>query len=509
MTRLCYLILIIWVLLPLHLAIAFPESNFVPYRSASFVPMQGSLHLAPLSIPWRALRTVYAIQSENQVAVQLTGLSYDPLTASYNVSLSISSPEFVRQLYIKIEEENGTDLFENSVTLSGRRTIQPEFSAARLKPGGEYILKVRATNWQGNLILRPDSEGGGTQGDQSTLAARSFTHSPPQTESLEFAIRAVDPDFEAEQLHIILDLRDTTHAMTYSGFIRDKRGRQISAFGDNKHLLDDSSSIIIDLPPEMRQLREEQEYDVSIQLAFPNTTEFLGSEATYEFQVGPPPSPNMIQRIAAGLASSKYISAGIVFILASTLALIIQHRRTSHKKKSDFVRPPMDHTRHFGIADASPPQISVKAHSTSPSASPLSERPVSASPNRSASLGTSQREQKSPSPVFPTSIRLQFTVIDGPEGVTNTKETIVRFPCVIGRREANINIEGDRQISRHHVKIMLQDEQIFLIDLKSRNGTFIDEQRLEPGIPFPIDGITFIRLGRHTYCQLSCLPNNQ
>lgn len=46
-------------------------------------------------------------------------------------------------------------------------------------------------------------------------------------------------------------------------------------------------------------------------------------------------------------------------------------------------------------------------------------------------------------------------------------------------REAQLRIPKDRFISRRHVSIEVQGVRLFLEDLGSTNGTFIDEERLE------------------------------
>jgi DNA-binding winged helix-turn-helix (wHTH) protein len=51
-------------------------------------------------------------------------------------------------------------------------------------------------------------------------------------------------------------------------------------------------------------------------------------------------------------------------------------------------------------------------------------------------------------------------------------------------------------ISRHHAKITISCQQAFIEDLGSKNGTFIDEQRLEGRMEL-LRGLT-IRLGRET-----------
>lgn len=63
-------------------------------------------------------------------------------------------------------------------------------------------------------------------------------------------------------------------------------------------------------------------------------------------------------------------------------------------------------------------------------------------------------------------------------------------PCILGRFDgtAKADIEFDlspfganeRGVSRHHAALKIEDGNIFVSDLGSTNGTFVDGQRLEP-----------------------------
>ena len=46
-------------------------------------------------------------------------------------------------------------------------------------------------------------------------------------------------------------------------------------------------------------------------------------------------------------------------------------------------------------------------------------------------------------------------------------------------REGKVKIGTDRFISRRHALLELKEPYVYLEDLKSTNGTFIDEQRLQ------------------------------
>ncbi len=79
----------------------------------------------------------------------------------------------------------------------------------------------------------------------------------------------------------------------------------------------------------------------------------------------------------------------------------------------------------------------------------------------------------------------------------------------VGRHSENdIRIE-DNNISRNHFKIQIKEDKYFITDLHSKNGTFIGDRKLSPGIATEVRegvpiviGMTIIGLGE--VCE-SCL----
>ncbi|MFH1905270.1 MAG: FHA domain-containing protein [bacterium] len=52
-------------------------------------------------------------------------------------------------------------------------------------------------------------------------------------------------------------------------------------------------------------------------------------------------------------------------------------------------------------------------------------------------------------------------------------------PCTIGRvQDNNIVLEGNDTVSRHHAKIVLEDEKLILVDLESKNGTKVNDRKV-------------------------------
>lgn len=81
---------------------------------------------------------------------------------------------------------------------------------------------------------------------------------------------------------------------------------------------------------------------------------------------------------------------------------------------------------------------------------------------------------------------------------TNRHFTAILYDEItIGRREGNIIIADDKAVSGKHLKMTLQGEKIYIQDLNSSNGTFLEGHRIE-GETEITDGDE-ISIGNHTY----------
>jgi pSer/pThr/pTyr-binding forkhead associated (FHA) protein len=78
---------------------------------------------------------------------------------------------------------------------------------------------------------------------------------------------------------------------------------------------------------------------------------------------------------------------------------------------------------------------------------------------------------------------------------------------MLGRREnCDISLSFDSQVSRLHAELVFQDDQFWLEDLDSRNGTYVDNERVDSRVG--IDPGTIFRVGR-TWLRLDALPPDE
>ncbi len=53
-----------------------------------------------------------------------------------------------------------------------------------------------------------------------------------------------------------------------------------------------------------------------------------------------------------------------------------------------------------------------------------------------------------------------------------------------------------RSLTRHHATLETRDDLVFVVDLGSKNGTFLGEDRLDPGTPAAARSADVVRFGR-------------
>jgi phage tail-like protein len=88
-------------------------------------------------------------------------------------------------------------------------------------------------------------------------------------------------------------------------------------------------------------------------------------------------------------------------------------------------------------------------------------------------------------------IRFRF---NGPE-IAEQELIIGRQGLRVGRSRENSIALNHREISRQHMRVVWRDEQYYVEDLNSSNGTFLNEDRLQERQPMPLAEGDYIRFG--------------
>jgi len=95
---------------------------------------------------------------------------------------------------------------------------------------------------------------------------------------------------------------------------------------------------------------------------------------------------------------------------------------------------------------------------------------------------------------IPPGKHISLAVLQGPD--QGTIYPLTKAVVVIGRTDADIVLD-DSEVSRRHAQVEVKGTTIVLRDLKSTNGTYLNEQHvtaseLEPNAEFRVGGTTFM-----------------
>jgi len=88
--------------------------------------------------------------------------------------------------------------------------------------------------------------------------------------------------------------------------------------------------------------------------------------------------------------------------------------------------------------------------------------------------------------------QVMIEIMNGPED--GLEVLCEKFPFTIGRASENaVSLQCDHLISRRHARIARSDRGFLLSDLKSTNGTFIENKRVKKTTP--IESESLFRVG--------------
>lgn len=85
--------------------------------------------------------------------------------------------------------------------------------------------------------------------------------------------------------------------------------------------------------------------------------------------------------------------------------------------------------------------------------------------------------------------------LNGPQGRIPLGPT----PLTLGRAADSLLVLNDSKASGHHAEISTDGQHFFVMDKNSTNGTFVNEQQLQPHIPHQLYANDIIRIGTTTF----------
>jgi hypothetical protein len=391
---------------------------------------------------------ISAAQANPPVTVLINGPDYNPTRNIYRGSFSVGNARQVRDLVYVVEDADaGTVAIPDTrVNLGGFDSKPFELDGARLKPERKYLLKVQAVDSSGNLIERSGENYGRSGGEQFILASKEFAHQPPAAPKFEYKINAVNADYAADTLTIMLSVPSGFPVWKYDGFIVDDTGRQVGAIREDLYR---GPALVASLPGGIEDATEEHTYKVTLNLY---TRDDQQAQTVYEVKLKPPAKPGLFQRIGSALTQSPLIALAIVLVISVVATAVVLINKRPRHDLPPFQRPPVENTQANYVV-----------------------------PRRS---------------------RLRVRVVQSPGASRGVEKLVTSFPCVIGRDEKCDICIKDSALSRKHLEIDFRDGHFFVTDRESTNGTFINDTRLRTGAATRVSGVVSVRLGTRTILEL-------
>jgi len=440
----------------------------------------------------------------DSVKVILESPVYDPQIETYLLTIRINEPAKVAAVEIIVDntELGQTVAASPPISVFDQPTVRYSLSL-KGQHAGEYLVKVRAIDHHGNYFERQKQYGSGNPLD---LATASIKYAPPQPEKPTFSIISVNPDLDNERLYIRLDVPVEQNVVAYEGYVLDNGGQEIAQFPPTTF---PGAVIEETLPEALAEAIVPGEYKLLLFLWSDNGQRSDPEE--FGFQFIPPPKPSFSQRIAIALKNHPGVLIGIALIILGLILWLIVKNRKEKQKLTGLPRPPVDRTKlhHAEGAPAAPrtPRSSYSAPPFSPAvdsherAPSQSSTPIRNTPAKSSatmpSMDTPQQTYTEADVVH----RVQVNVIDSPSYMGPKTITISRFPFIIGRSKSDLQF-ADSQVSRHHLRIDVKDGGLYLMDLDSKNGTFLNGEAMASHKPYPLAMKAAVRLGQNTKLEI-------
>jgi Mg-chelatase subunit ChlD len=433
--------------------------------------------MAILDSQWMARATLYPRKGPNTVRLEVTPEGATaPILGSFTLNAQLDyyppprfnpDPTYDEKADQYLLQLNGTQLnslggltvqirnvtrgtLEQTLPIATENVTQPiTISAQNFDAESEYCFQVRATNREGRSF-QLEQEELKEGADPAVLAESCVTYTP----TFGFTINSVTQQWDTNKLLIDVALTGFgTRNVLFDGTITSKSGTPVLAI--NRVAPDENGLMIFDLPSALQQAPQGEQFILKLR------TDAGGETLERELDIFKDRPSSTGLYIA--------ISLGVVFTIVVAITGVLFYRRW---RENTVVLP-------------APLQYNELTQ--------RQDKPQSAEPPRR------NREPRSP--------QLRIRVVKTTDPTQKREVFASTFPYLIGRgeRDTQLFIAGDNGVSRQHLQIKLDRKQLVLVDLQSANGTFVNEQPVEPDQPVPISAAMQVRLGPNTLLEIEPL----
>ena len=368
----------------------------------------------------------------------------------FEFQVGLTNAQRVQWLHVELWSDNrriDRKSYENPLPV-----LRDFFLKSLIQPGREYQLQIRAEDRAGRLIALPSSRE--SEAPVTLLAVYEFSYVLPAPEPIVFSIRALIPYLDRGVLRIELggvDAQETGRIDLVEGIIFDSNNQPIDSF-----TLEELPSLSVERPLPKAMLPSTVERKFVLIMYMRSKDGMDSEEAEFEITMPAAPTPSFGQRVSnlwfhflTGIEEQPLLFVGVVVVLLNTIGWLFL-RKGRKKPKSTFLPPPIDNTV---------PGIRI---------------------------GTRK------------SIVVQ--VVKSPDKTVKPR-TFNQASFAVGRSNADLVIRDER-ITAKHALIKEQNGGLLIQDCASKNGTFINGNKIASGSWVEIHSQDIVRLGPATEIRL-------
>ena len=435
------------------------------------------------------------------VTAQLTGLMFKPENSTYDLQLSLSSPELVSSIQVSIWDKKTGLKAAEYIFKDPTASNTLSFPTDALVVGDEYELHLSAISRSDNTAfpLAQDS-----QGNAATELVHDFTYDPSAF-SPKMEVQSVTQ--QGNDLALVIATTNSGLISSFDGWLIDEATN--TRLRDSDFTLPalgiSSGTIVIPLAADKIP---DGKYTLVVRVLGKDSQVY--SSLSYAGVVYQASQPSLFQTIWAALVRVPILFGLILAILLGVVGYFIYMTVRSRSmtgipvlqgqlggKLSD---PRQKKDTMLPLADQEP--VPGRSPVSSQPASSINPPIASGSPKQSPGDQTRSAEAAAVSnPLHagqPAAVRVQLTVERSLEdkSIQGQQILMAQFPFVIGRREGNLRIQ-DIDLSRRHAQITYDEarQTYYISDLNSSNGTKLDGVALVSGQAYALTSRSLIQLG--------------
>lgn len=429
---------------------------------------QGTLLLKVLNMQQEDLAGTFRIASDKcyfpRATAKVENVRRSERAYDFGVPITNDSPVQLQRVDMNVLGPDNTSVYTATVAQQidsrASATVPISIPFLSLTASGKYVVQIKAIS-EDQVFFQSSTN----DKSKDVIATYEFAHEALDAVTLEIVsapfIDYTDDLLRVDELNVVDEreqLKGNEKFLKYQIFLLDGdtrvfESREYDFDLDNPKIAVPLKDISGDVLPQAAIKR----YNLQIRLISPNNSPVLSQPFAFDF----PP-----RKVPGFFSRYGMLMLGILLVIALSAFLWRWLRTRPFRRKN--IPPPQPYTAPTGmLVDRRLSPVGAAASAAAPPPAP----------------------------------KLHVRVISTPESSQKRNQLAEKFPYVIGRAESDFNIAGDKLLSRGHATIDYGPGGFTITDT-SRNGVFINDQRLSPNTPTPLRGHTVVRLGQWTNLEI-------